>query len=251
MVSVGGGELRVFGGNGKPRRNKVFALSRIETIRSNGRVSRVEKGSYGQGENELIMSHNFESNNSLRRLKMPKHGCTPNALSYNPLVHAFCKEKKMDRAIEYLEVMVSRGCYPNIVTYNSLLSGLCKDGKKRERESKSSEEAMERDEEGRFTSCWGRLKVMIPWMRGRRRRANHLLRRQGNNSGVGCGITTSILTTTSDKSKTAGIFRYSPLSYAQNFDHGCPLEDDEDSAPLRFSTRYAAAASSTKSSQGR
>lgn len=119
-----------------------------------------------------------------------------------------------------------------------------------ERESKSSEEAMERDEEGRFTSCWGRLKVMIPWMRGRRRRANHLLRRQGNNNGVGCGITTSILTTTSDKSKTAGIFRYSPLSYAQNFDHGCPLEDDEDSAPLRFSTRYAAA-SSTKSSQGR
>lgn len=109
----------------------------------------------------------------------------------------------------------------------------------------------ERDEEGRFTSCWGRLKVMIPWMRGRRRRANHLIKRQGNSNGVGCGITTSILTA-NDKSskKSAGIYRYSPLSYAQNFDHGCPLEDDEDSSSLRFSTRYAAA-SSAKPSQGR
>ncbi|KAK2985344.1 hypothetical protein RJ640_008695 [Escallonia rubra] len=35
----------------------------------------------------------------------------------------------MERAIEYLEIMVSRGCYPDIVTYNTLLTALCKDGK--------------------------------------------------------------------------------------------------------------------------
>ncbi|KAL6989831.1 hypothetical protein U1Q18_015582 [Sarracenia purpurea var. burkii] len=48
---------------------------------------------------------------------MPKHGCTPDSLSYNPLLHGFCKEEKMDRAIEYLEIMVSGGCYPDILTY--------------------------------------------------------------------------------------------------------------------------------------
>ncbi|KAL6965004.1 hypothetical protein U1Q18_036060 [Sarracenia purpurea var. burkii] len=60
---------------------------------------------------------------------MPKHGCTPDSLSYNPLLHGFCKEEKMDRAIEYLEIMVSGGCYPNIVTYYTLLTTLCRDGK--------------------------------------------------------------------------------------------------------------------------
>lgn len=41
----------------------------------------------------------------------------------------FCKERKMDRTVEYLEIMVSRDCYPDIVTYNTLLTALCKDGK--------------------------------------------------------------------------------------------------------------------------
>ncbi|KAI3677487.1 hypothetical protein L6452_36751 [Arctium lappa] len=54
---------------------------------------------------------------------------TPNSLSYNLLLHGFCKEKTLNRAIEYLDIMVSRGCYPDIPTYNKLLTALCKDGK--------------------------------------------------------------------------------------------------------------------------
>ncbi|KAJ8442614.1 hypothetical protein Cgig2_026556 [Carnegiea gigantea] len=55
---------------------------------------------------------------------MPKYGCAPNSFSYNPLLHAFCKDCKMQRAIEYLGMMVSGGCHPDIVTYATLLTGM-------------------------------------------------------------------------------------------------------------------------------
>ncbi|KAK7282918.1 hypothetical protein RIF29_12039 [Crotalaria pallida] len=69
--------------------------------------------------------------------------------------------------------------------------------------------------EGGWLSCWGRLKLKLPWAKQR------------------------------STYKHVGGFRYDPLSYAQNFDEGNWVEDDEESLSRGFSARYAAL--STKS----
>lgn len=69
--------------------------------------------------------------------------------------------------------------------------------------------------EGGLLSCWGRLKVKLPWKR-----------RTSSYSPV-------------------GDFRYDPLSYAQNFDEGNCVEDDEESVHRGFSARYATPSAKT------
>ncbi|TQD84418.1 hypothetical protein C1H46_030031 [Malus baccata] len=56
-------------------------------------------------------------------------GLTPDAYSYDPLVSTFCKEGRLDLAIEFLDYMISDGCLPDIVNYNTILAALCKNGK--------------------------------------------------------------------------------------------------------------------------
>ncbi|KAK7311722.1 hypothetical protein RJT34_10033 [Clitoria ternatea] len=58
-------------------------------------------------------------------------------------------------------------------------------------------------------SCWGCLKLKLPWTKRTR------------------------------TYKPVGGFRYDPLSYAQNFDDGL-VEDDEEALHRGFSARYAA-----------
>jgi hypothetical protein len=70
------------------------------------------------------------------------------------------------------------------------------------------------DKEG-LLSCWGCLKLKLPWTQQRVRR------------GAG---------------KVGGGFRYDPLSYAQNFDEGWD-DGDEDLSQRGFSARYAAPSS--------
>lgn len=72
-------------------------------------------------------------------------------------------------------------------------------------------------------SCWGRLKLKLPWRR-KRVRSPHTRSR----SGVGT---------------LGGRFKYDPLSYAQNFDEGWD-DDDEEVYQRGFSARYAAPNSS-------
>lgn len=67
-------------------------------------------------------------------------------------------------------------------------------------------------------SCWGRLKLKIPWKRRLRRYTTTRQRSIGNPGGG---------------------FRYDALSYSQNFDDGWD-EMDEDSSQRGFSARYAA-----------
>lgn len=67
-------------------------------------------------------------------------------------------------------------------------------------------------------SCWGCLKLKLPWT-ARLRRYTNTRQRSIRNPGAG--------------------FRYDPLSYAQNFDDGWD-EMDEDSSKRGFSARYAA-----------
>ncbi|KAM1175290.1 hypothetical protein ACFX19_028312 [Malus domestica] len=57
------------------------------------------------------------------------NGLTPDAYSYDPLVSTFCKEGRLDLAIEFLDYMISDGCLPDIVNYNTILAALCKNGK--------------------------------------------------------------------------------------------------------------------------
>ncbi|KAL9259336.1 Pentatricopeptide repeat-containing protein [Drosera capensis] len=67
-----------------------------------------------------------------KMMMMSGNGCscsTPNRKSYNILIYGFCKNKKMKRAMEYLDRMVSFGHRPDIVMYNTLISGLCRIGK--------------------------------------------------------------------------------------------------------------------------
>ncbi|KAG5052658.1 hypothetical protein AAZX31_02G203000 [Glycine max] len=65
-------------------------------------------------------------------------------------------------------------------------------------------------------SCWGCLKLKLPWTR---RTSTY---------------------------KPVGGFGYDPLSYAQNFDEGCmDDEEDEPTSRRRFSDRFAAPVSSS------
>lgn len=76
-----------------------------------------------------------------------------------------------------------------------------------------------RDKNEGVFSCWGRLKLKLPCIRGLRRHTTTRQRSVGNPGGG---------------------FRYDPLSYAQNFDQGWDEMNDEDSTKRDFSARYAA-----------
>lgn len=80
-------------------------------------------------------------------------------------------------------------------------------------------------------SCWGCLKLKLPWTRRRRRRRYC----------ISCAIRPR-----SRGTKHGGGFKYDPLSYAQNFDEGFD-EDDEEFLQRGFSARYAAPAPLSKS----
>ncbi|KAK7321287.1 hypothetical protein VNO77_31776 [Canavalia gladiata] len=69
---------------------------------------------------------------------------------------------------------------------------------------------------GGLLSCWRCLKLKLPW------------------------------TKRTSSYKPIGGFGYDPLSYAQNFDEG-GMDDEVESSRRRFSARYAAPSSSTKS----
>lgn len=81
---------------------------------------------------------------------------------------------------------------------------------------------------GTLFSCWGCLKLKLPWTTRRRTRRGY----------------TSAIRLRSSRG-TEG-FRYDPLSYAQNFDEGFD-EDDQEFSQRGFSARYAAPASLSKS----
>ncbi|KAL3504977.1 hypothetical protein ACH5RR_034818 [Cinchona calisaya] len=93
-------------------------------------------------------------------------------------------------------------------------------------------------------SCWGRLKLMLPWIRSRRKgRQNHqqsIL--HGGKMMGGCDCVSIV--ETQGQRPAPGSFRYSPLSYAQNFDQWVE-DNDEDSILVDFSSRYAAPTNSS------
>ena len=79
------------------------------------------------------------------------------------------------------------------------------------------------NEEG-LLSCWGRLKLKLPWTKRKIR-------------SLGNSITAAFR---AKQPRPVGGFRYDPLSYAQNFDDGCGDDDTEGALYRGFSSRYAA-----------
>ncbi|QHN97005.1 Pentatricopeptide repeat-containing protein [Arachis hypogaea] len=63
--------------------------------------------------------------------------CAPNSVTYNTLIHGFCKNGDMEGAKRVFDRMVEVrgqsckpdvGCHPNVLTYNTLIEGLCLGG---------------------------------------------------------------------------------------------------------------------------
>lgn len=104
----------------------------------------------------------------------------------------------------------------------------------------SSRKLREDEDEKGVLSCWGRLKVMLPWTRRKGTTLTSSRQRQRHRSSFLGQVIASILTIKPKDPKPLGGFRYDPLSYAQNFDEGSLDEDSQDSLYRGFSFRYAA-----------
>ncbi|CAK7347298.1 unnamed protein product [Dovyalis caffra] len=98
-----------------------------------------------------------------------------------------------------------------------------------------------KEEEAGSLSCWGRLKYLkFPWTK--RRISSNTTTSSRQKSNVGCNITAALMRNNrKPKVPAGGRFRYSPLSYAQNFDDGSWDNDDihEDDVYPGFSSRFA------------
>ncbi|GFZ17555.1 pentatricopeptide repeat (PPR) superfamily protein [Actinidia rufa] len=60
--------------------------------------------------------------------EIPEKGA-PSIFTFNTLIDGFCKQLKMDNAIEILNSMWGHNVIPDVITYNSGLNGLCKTSK--------------------------------------------------------------------------------------------------------------------------
>ncbi|EYU34904.1 hypothetical protein MIMGU_mgv1a023254mg, partial [Erythranthe guttata] len=56
-------------------------------------------------------------------------GLLVNDVSYNIIIHSFCKRRKVDEAVSVLGKMLGAGIEPTVYPYNMLISGQCKLGK--------------------------------------------------------------------------------------------------------------------------
>lgn len=108
----------------------------------------------------------------------------------------------------------------------------------------------EEEEIAGTTSCWGRLKLMLPWKR-RSKRVHRIMQENNNSSSMDmeCGGGGRFNRIKRPQKRIRGkqkdgSFRYSPLSYAQNFDEWVEENEDDSSVLVHnFSSRFAAPSS--------
>uniref|UniRef100_A0A0A9HXU3 Pentacotripeptide-repeat region of PRORP domain-containing protein n=1 Tax=Arundo donax TaxID=35708 RepID=A0A0A9HXU3_ARUDO len=59
---------------------------------------------------------------------MLEKGVEPNEVTYNVLIHALCRMRKIRLAYHHFHEMLERGLAPNKYTYTLLIDGNCKEG---------------------------------------------------------------------------------------------------------------------------
>ena len=58
--------------------------------------------------------------------EMERKGCLPNVVTYNTLIDAHYKFKKIGDALKLLRAMAMKGLEPNLISYNVIINGLCR-----------------------------------------------------------------------------------------------------------------------------
>ncbi|KDP41517.1 hypothetical protein JCGZ_15924 [Jatropha curcas] len=105
-----------------------------------------------------------------------------------------------------------------------------------------------REEERSVLSCWGRLKLNLPWAKRRigssyttnRDTTSSIQKRVGWSWNWNWNNIAAAFTRTKRQQRTAAVgYGYDPLSYAQNFDDGCLDDENEDGFSRGFSSRFA------------
>ena len=61
--------------------------------------------------------------------EMTRSELTPDAITYNILIEAYCREGNSREVSQLLDLMVGKGILPNASTYNAIVNGLRKGGK--------------------------------------------------------------------------------------------------------------------------
>jgi len=56
------------------------------------------------------------------------HMIVANIFTFNIVLHALCKEGKLEKALDLVTEMEVKGCGPNVVSYNTLIWGFCTHG---------------------------------------------------------------------------------------------------------------------------
>ncbi|GMY17464.1 pentatricopeptide repeat-containing protein At1g09900 [Fagus crenata] len=135
----------------KQRRNCVFAVSKVESFSSNGKMQHTEQIPHGHldgTESSSVTNHSsrsfeeFECNNHLRKLvrngeleegfkfleSMVNQGDIPDVIACTSLIRGFCKIGKTRKATRVMDILEGSGAVPDVITYNVLISGYCKSG---------------------------------------------------------------------------------------------------------------------------
>ena len=61
--------------------------------------------------------------------EITRSGLTHDAITYNILIEAYCREGNSQEVSQLLDLMVGKGILPNASTYNAIVNGLRKGGK--------------------------------------------------------------------------------------------------------------------------
>lgn len=61
--------------------------------------------------------------------EMERGGVSPTVVTYNTLIDACCKRRKVKEAMVLLREMAARGVVANLISYNSVINGLFGEGR--------------------------------------------------------------------------------------------------------------------------